>query len=334
MKAEAGACHNCGFAGGQLLFQGPAFDAVPAAAGACFPVSRCPACGLVNTGLAAAETVADSYDLDYYGSTESKFADGMEALLDGLARRRAASLLDTWQRAPGAMPTVLDIGCGRAVLLRAFRGLGAEVTGLERDEFPLQGELAEIVQHAGLDDPRFDGRQWDIVVLWHVFEHLEGQDAMLELIDAHLAPGGVLALAVPNFGSLQSRLFGRHWFHLDLPRHLVHIDAPWLRTRLAQHGLRIEREGHLDLAQNLYGFVQSAMNALFPGQPNRFYALLKHGGRRGAGAWLELGGWSLLAGLLMPFAILESLAGLVTHSGATVAFYARKAGQERMESSA
>lgn len=315
-------CHNCGFTGGQLLFDAPAFDGVMAGH---FPVARCPRCGIANTGFAA-ETVGESYDIEYYGSTDNKFADWMEATLDGLARRRAGSLLGLWQGSSTRKPSVLDIGCGRAVLLRAFRGLGADVTGLEREEFPLQGELAEIVRHASLEDAEFTGRQWDIIVLWHVFEHLEGHDAMLDLLNSHLAPGGILALAVPNFGSLQSRLFGRHWFHLDLPRHLVHIDAPWLRQRLAERGLRVEQEGHLDLAQNLYGFIQSAMNALFPARPNRFYALLKHGGRRSLGAWLELGAWSLLAGVLMPFAVLESLYGMITRSGATVAFYARKEG--------
>lgn len=317
-------CHNCGDASGAVLFDAPAFDGVLAGQ---FPVSRCPRCGLASTGHATGETVAESYDIDYYGSTESKFADWMESLLDSLAARRAGALLKLWQQGRQRQPSVLDIGCGRAVLLRAFRKLGAEVMGLERDEFPLQGELAEIVRHASLDDEEFSDRQWDIIVLWHVFEHLEGQDAMLDRLCRHLGPGGILALAVPNFGSLQSRLFGRHWFHLDLPRHLVHIDAPWLRQRLQERGLKVEREGHLDLAQNLYGFVQSAMNALFPGRPNRFYALLKHGGRRGLPAWLELGAWSLLAGLIMPFAVLESLYGLLTRSGATVAFYARKEGE-------
>ncbi len=323
MQTDSSACHNCGAADAQVLFEAPAFDGIAAGR---FPVFRCEHCDLANTGMAAADTVSDSYDIDYYGSTESKFAGWMEALLDGLAGRRARSLLQLWRREEGALPSVLDIGCGRAVLLRAFRGLGAEVIGLEREEFPLQGELAKIVRHGSLEDAEFSDRRWDIIVLWHVFEHLQGQDAMLDRLQQHLNPGGVLALAVPNFGSLQSRLFGRHWFHLDLPRHLVHIDAPWLRQRLAERGLRIEQEGHLDLAQNLYGFIQSAMNALFPQRPNRFYALLKYGGRRRLSAWLELAAWSGLAGVLMPFALMESLYGMVARSGATVAFYARKEG--------
>ena len=39
------------------------------------------------------------------------------------------------------------------------------------------------------------------------------------------APGGALVVAVPNTASLQARAFGDRWFHLDLPRHLVHLPA-------------------------------------------------------------------------------------------------------------
>ena len=38
-----------------------------------------------------------------------------------------------------------------------------------------------------------------------------------------LAPGGKLVVAVPNIDSLPFRWFGRHWFGLDLPRHLTHF---------------------------------------------------------------------------------------------------------------
>ena len=44
----------------------------------------------------------------------------------------------------------------------------------------------------------------------------------------HLRPGGLLLVAVPNTASLQARVFGDRWFHLDLPRHLVHLPAPAL----------------------------------------------------------------------------------------------------------
>ena len=51
-------------------------------------------------------------------------------------------------------------------------------------------------------------------------------------------------VSVPNNDSLQARLGGEDWLHLDIPRHIYHF-APGSLTRLVeQAGLRVERIGH------------------------------------------------------------------------------------------
>jgi SAM-dependent methyltransferase len=76
------------------------------------------------------------------------------------------------------------------------------------------------------DDPvsaLADAGQFDVVAMWHVIEHLENPRQVIEAAGASLRPGGILVIAAPNPGSLQFRLFGTRWTHLDAPRHLFLI---------------------------------------------------------------------------------------------------------------
>jgi 2-polyprenyl-3-methyl-5-hydroxy-6-metoxy-1,4-benzoquinol methylase len=61
----------------------------------------------------------------------------------------------------------------------------------------------------------------DAIVMWHVLEHLPDPVRMIRSVAAHLAPGGVFAVAVPNPDSLQFRTLGPRWAHLDAPRHVT-----------------------------------------------------------------------------------------------------------------
>lgn len=61
----------------------------------------------------------------------------------------------------------------------------------------------------------------DVIALWHVIEHLRNPREVLAAAAAALRPGGIIALAAPNPESLQFRLLGSRWAHLDAPRHLV-----------------------------------------------------------------------------------------------------------------
>ncbi len=77
----------------------------------------------------------------------------------------------------------------------------------------------------------------DVIVAWHVLEHLRDPWGLVDAAAARLAPGGVLIVALPNPGALQFRLFGRYWAHVDAPRHLHLVPPDVLRTRAEAAGL-------------------------------------------------------------------------------------------------
>jgi len=132
--------------------------------------------------------------------------------------------------APGRL---VEIGPSFGAFALAAREAGHDVTGIEMDAGcceHLEGTIGVRAIHSSAAEdvlPTLPPSR--VVAMWHVFEHLAHPLRVLEAAAANLAPGGVLAIAVPNPQSLGFALLGGRWAHLDAPRHLTLVP---LRTLL------------------------------------------------------------------------------------------------------
>ena len=70
----------------------------------------------------------------------------------------------------------------------------------------------------------------------HVLEHLYNPRETLTRLCSKMPQGGRLHLATPNAASATFRLFGKCWFPLDCPRHIV-IYTPCAASRLLHGGV-------------------------------------------------------------------------------------------------
>lgn len=138
---------------------------------------------------------------------------------------------------------VVDVGAAYGVFARAAKLSGYDVTAIEMDARCCDYLRATVgVDAIQSDQPHRALAQLDAadaVVLWHVLEHLERPAQLLAGAAVVLAPGGVLALAMPNPDSLQFRLLGSSWAHVDAPRHLALIPFAALAARAAELGLEV-----------------------------------------------------------------------------------------------
>jgi 2-polyprenyl-3-methyl-5-hydroxy-6-metoxy-1,4-benzoquinol methylase len=290
-------------------------------------VVECGGCGLARLDpLPSDEELARFYPDAYYGDPGVKFQPAIEWLVRAVGTRHIRFL------ARGVVPggRILDVGCGRGVLLSELADRGYEVHGVERSPAAALGAdpRAQIRIAPDLAAAGYSAGFFDAVFIWHVLEHLREPVAAVREVHRILRPGGKLVVAVPNFSSLQARWAGPAWFHLDLPRHAYHFPIRALRELLEQTGFVCESEHHFSLRQNPFGWIQSSLNRR-PGLPrNGLYTLLH---RRGPGEPLPFDARTrrrlLRAGLLrVPVALALTIAEALLRSGATVHVVARKRG--------
>jgi len=253
-----------------------------AVAGLDAPIVVCETCGLGRFDpLPDAETIAGFYPDDYYGepdSAGSKFRPWIEWLVRLVAARHLDFLCAGLP--PGAR--VLDIGCGRGVILGPLADRGFEAHGVEVSEAATRGvdPRARIRIATSLAEADYPQESFDQVVIWHVLEHLADPRATLEECHRVLRPGGRLIVAVPNFSSWQARWAGPAWFHLDPPRHLYQFPLGALRRLIDDCGFACGASYHFSLRQNPFGWIQSALNRMDPAHPNRLYTALHHPAQR------------------------------------------------------
>ncbi|HEX9006274.1 MAG TPA: methyltransferase domain-containing protein [Bacteroidota bacterium] len=109
---------------------------------------------------------------------------------------------------------VLDAGCGSASELRF--GPGTIMVGIDISATQLQrnSRLSERIL-GDIQDYRFDGRSFDIVVCWDVLEHVQRPGEAVENLLNAVRPDGLIILGFPNLLSLKGLItkFTPHWFH-------------------------------------------------------------------------------------------------------------------------
>lgn len=135
----------------------------------------------------------------------------------------------------------LEVGCGAGGLLIKLDRAGWEVDGLEWDAVAAgvaRRRSGCQVFEGGFSETNIPTDEYQLIVLSHVFEHLEDPLAALHRIKELLAPGGRAVLFYPNPDSAGARAFGDAWAHWDPPRHLV---LPPLRS-LAKAAKRLGLE--------------------------------------------------------------------------------------------
>jgi SAM-dependent methyltransferase len=202
---------------------------------------------------------------------------------------------------------LLDIGCGRGLMLKTAQQAGWEVHGTEVNDdaaYHAREILGLNVRSGELEEAGFKKGMFDVITAWHVLEHLKDPQSTLAACRALLADEGVLVIEVPNLSSLQARLSGRHWFHLDVPFHLHHFTRHSIERVLENAGFIVVKTRQFSLEFGPYGFLQSALNIVCPTR-NYLYDVLKKKRLRGSSLHplIDITITALLLPILVPVSV-------------------------------
>jgi SAM-dependent methyltransferase len=195
-------------------------------------IVRCRDCGHMQlerfpSHAELSEAYAEAESLDY-----------VEEEAGQRATARAVLATIEAHRSPGAL---LDLGCWVGFLLAEARERGWRALGVEPSEWAssyARERLGAEVITANLFDAELGEQEFDAVFLGDVIEHLPAAGEALDRVATLLAPGGVLAMALPDAGSRLARAMGARWWSV-IPTHVHYFTRRSIGVLLGRHGYEV-----------------------------------------------------------------------------------------------
>ncbi|MBX3226849.1 MAG: class I SAM-dependent methyltransferase [Labilithrix sp.] len=267
-----------------------------------FDVLRCRACGLGHTHPIPPDLGA-YYGPDYYGKRHG-FTDKV-----CLARRMRIV------GAPHGGGRLLDLGCGDGNFALAAGAAGWRSAGVDIGAALANARASGLDAYATAEEAAERHGPFDTITMWHTLEHFPDPSATLATVRANLARGGVFVCAVPDAAGLQASLFGARWFHLDVPRHLYHFTRAALTGLLERRGFEVVRWHHQEIENDVFGWMQSALNAVLPA-PNVLFQSLT--GKRTHGGPAQKALSFALGAAIAPASMAATALGTATKRGAAM----------------
>jgi len=222
----------------------------------------CPSCGgiLLKTDLTAGEVFLHRCEncsaemlwplpsptkLDTYYEAETCFSAHGEALAqqwlaDPTAWRADTEYFDRDIRRLGIAPgaKLVDFGCSFGLTVLEWARLGYDAWGIE----PSRAANAFLTKHGGNGHrgsiESLPGGPVDVFFSSHTLEHVPNPYETLSQMFAAMRPGGLLVVAVPNWGGLvaQSKAAGWKWF---CPDHLHYFRPHTFKAAIEHAGFQV-----------------------------------------------------------------------------------------------
>jgi SAM-dependent methyltransferase len=183
---------------------------------------------------------AIDYEASYWGDVTDP---------DGAVRRRIDErplFLDDVRQELGFLNSLapgrlLDYGCGPGFLLSAlapgWEKHGVEMSRMAAEEASKWGAifLGELTER------HYPDNYFDVVVMYHVIEHLPDPCTAIREVHRILAENGVLLLGTPDFDCACARRFGENFRLFKDPTHISLFTCDSMHRFLRDHGFVIDR---------------------------------------------------------------------------------------------
>ncbi|MCB5182406.1 class I SAM-dependent methyltransferase [Streptomyces antimicrobicus] len=240
-----------------------------------FTLERCGDCGHTFQNPRLTPQGLDFYYRDFYDGTGGEGAGALFGRL-GDSYRARAEMLRPYADSPGSW---LDVGTGHGHFCVAARGVwpGTRFDGLDMGDGVRQAERRGWIARGFQGQfPEFADKLagcYEVVSMYHYLEHTRDPLAELDAAATVLAPGGLLAIELPDPESRMAGLLGPLWLPWFQPQHQHLVPARGLREALADRGFTVlaEEHGPAHQGNDFVGAVALATTWLAP-DPNSPWA--------------------------------------------------------------
>jgi len=176
--------------------------------------------------------------------------------------------------------SVLDYGTATGEFLQYMTQKSFKVSGIEPNETARREANKKLNSQVRVSIEEIQDR-FDIITLWHVLEHVQNLDELIEQLKKKLNSDGILLIAVPNFKSFDAKHYKKYWAAYDLPRHIWHFSPQSIRKLFKKHQCRIigeqalyfdsfyvsllseqYRSGHKNIIKGFYNGLISNLKAI------------------------------------------------------------------------
>jgi len=199
----------------------------------------------------------------YKNEIPVKFNSLTESIVRLFRLWRALKIFTLYPRAK----SILDIGSGRGYLLyylkKYFHFRRTAGTQLEVNSYLYsKNELGLEMYNQDLLDLKFTNNNFDIVTMWHVFEHIEHPEEYLMSIRSLLNDNGKLIIEVPNYSSWTRKLTNKYWLGLDLKYHRTFFSTHTLTNLLKKNNFNVKLVHTFSLEYSIFISAQSIISLI------------------------------------------------------------------------
>jgi len=197
-------------------------------------LARCAVCGVVF--LNDLQNIFDSSRYDYY---KDRVNQAQNEIYNPITTKRYAALLKRLEDFRKSS-MLLDVGCGEGQFLNTAKSLGWLAKGLDLSPYAVEickkfGADASCIDFLG---PGLESKDYDIVTMFEVLEHLTRPKEYLLKTNAILRKGGVLVITTPNFDSITRMLLSNKWSVINA-EHLFYFTSASIKRLITGCGFRI-----------------------------------------------------------------------------------------------
>jgi len=168
---------------------------------------------------------------------------------------------------------ILDIGSGSGYFINFMKLNGYDVSGVEISEkaVALCRDKFNITVNSPAD---FLAKKlptnFDIISLWHVFEHVYNYEEYFEIIHNSLNENGKVFVALPNPDCFEAKYYKEYWNGFDTPRHLWHFSPRTFKKFVENRGFNMISMKRLPLDPFFNAMVSSSYQSGFKFLPYTF----------------------------------------------------------------